>query len=173
MVDYVLSDEGDALRGADQCFQGGPLGLQLPLLVLVLTFGDFLEVAVNLGQLGVLEAQLGHAALVVDWYRGAVGHGLLDVVDADVVTEDPAGIGVGLLDGGAGEADEGGVRQGIAHVASEAVDEVVLATVSFVCDDHDVPAVGEGRHALAFLLGHELLDGREDDASAADLEEVA
>ena len=43
----------------------------------------------------------------------------------------------------------------------------------FVGDDHDVPAVGEGRHALTFLLGHELLDRSEYDASAADLKEVA
>jgi Ca2+-binding RTX toxin-like protein len=41
----------------------------------------------------------------------------------------------GFLDGGAGETDEGGVRQGVAHVAGEAVDEVVLAAVCFVGDD--------------------------------------
>ena len=45
--------------------------------------------------------------------------------------------------------------------------------MGFVGDDHDIPAVGEGRHALAFLLGHELLDGRKHDTAAADLEEVS
>ena len=73
--------------------------------------------------------------------------GALDVVDADVVAEDRPRVGVGLLDGRAGEADERGVGQRVAHVPGEAVDEVVLAAVGFVGDDDDVPPVGQQRHA--------------------------
>ena len=49
------------------------------------------------------------------------------------------------LDGRAGEADERGVGQGVAHVAGEAVYEVVLAAVGLVGDDDDVAPVGEER----------------------------
>ena len=54
MVNNVLGDEGDTFRGADQGFEGGPLGLQLTLLILVFAFGDFLEVAIDVGQRCVL-----------------------------------------------------------------------------------------------------------------------
>ena len=74
----------------------------------------------------------------MDGHRGAVLHGTLDVVDADVVAKDGPGVGVFQFYGGAGEADEGGVGQGVTHVAGEAVDEVVLAAVGLVGDDHDV-----------------------------------
>jgi hypothetical protein len=73
---------------------------------------------------------------------------------------------------------EAGLRQGVAHVAGEAVDEVVLAAVGFVGDDDDAPA-GEvapvRKHGVpvARLGGHELLDGREDDATAGDAELLA
>ena len=97
----------------------------------------------------------------------------LDVVDADVVAEHRAGVGVGLLDGRAGEADERGVRQRIAHVAGEAVDEVVLAAVRLVGDDDDVAPVGEHRMAVALLLGEELLDGGEDHAAGGHLQLLA
>ncbi len=39
---------------------------------------------------------------------------------------------VRLLDGRAGEADEARVRQGVAHVPGETVNEVVLGTVRFI-----------------------------------------
>ena len=74
------------------------------------------------------------------------------------------------LDRRAGEADERGVRQRVAQVAGEAVDEVVLAAVRLVGDDDDVRAVAEQRVRLAALVGHELLDRREDDAAGGDLQ---
>ena len=126
---------------------------------------DLLELGVDLRPLGSFELQLGEPALVVDRHRGAVVDGALDVVDADVVAEDRARVGVGLLDRRAGEADERGVRQRVAHVAGEAVDEVVLAAVRLVGDDDDVAPVREHRVAVALLLGEELLDGGEDDAA--------
>jgi hypothetical protein len=58
-------------------------------------------------------------------------------------------------------------------VAGEAVDEVVLAVVSLVGDDDDVAPVREHGVAVALLGGHELLDGREDDAAAGDAELLA
>jgi hypothetical protein len=58
-------------------------------------------------------------------------------------------------------------------VAGEAVDEVVLAAVRLVGDDHDVASVGERRVAVAPLLGQELLDRGEDDpASLAVLQQL-
>ena len=58
-------------------------------------------------------------------------------------------------------------------MAGEAVDEVVLAAVGLVGDDDDVAPVREHGVAVARLGGHELLDGREDDATTADAEPLA
>ena len=66
--------------------------------------------------------------------------------------------------------DERGVRQRVAHVPREAVDEVVLAAVRLVGDDDDVAPVGEHRVPVALLLGKELLDGGEHDAAGGDRE---
>ena len=96
----------------------------------------------------------------------------LDVVDADVVAEHRARVGVLQLDRRAGEADERGVRQRVAHVAREAVDEVVLAAVRLVGDHHDVAALGERRVPVALLLGEELLDGREHHAARGDRQQL-
>ena len=43
--------------------------------------------------------------------------------------------------------------QRVAHVAGEAVDEVVLAAVRLVGDHDDVPPVGEHGMPVALLLG--------------------
>ena len=100
-----------------------------------------------------IQLQLRQAALVVDRHGGVILHGPLDVVDADVVAEDRARVLVGQLDGRAGEADERGIGQRVAHVAGEAVDEIVLAAVRLVGDDHDVAALGEHRVPVALLSG--------------------
>jgi hypothetical protein len=89
-------------------------------------------------------------------------HRSLDVVDADVLAEHCAGVGVLQLNRRASEADERGVRQRVAHVAREPVDEVVLAAVCLVGHHHDVAAHGEGRVPVAFFLREELVDSRED-----------
>ncbi len=68
---------------------------------------------------------------------------------------------------------EARLRQGVAHVAGEAVDEVVLAAMGLVGDDDDVAPARKHGVAVARLGGHELLDGREDDATAADAELLA
>ena len=97
---------------------------------------------------------------------------LLDIVDGDVVAEDGAGVGVGLLDGRPGKADERGTGKSVAEVAGQAVDQIVLAAVGFIGDYDDVGAKRELRHSLA-LFGEELLDGGEDHASAGYLEQPA
>ena len=145
MLHQILGDEADALLGADDGFQRGPLGLELLLVVDFLAFGGFLEIRVDLRLFRRLQLQLGEAAFVVDGHGRLVLDGALDVVDADVIAEDRPRVGVGLLDRRAGEADEGGVRQRVAHVPGEAVDEIVLAAVRFVGDDDDVAPVGEQR----------------------------
>lgn len=140
MRHQIGGHEGEAFRIAHQRLQRGPLGFELFLLRQFLAFGDLLKLRVQLRQRAGVQAQLGDAALVIDRHRGLVGDGALDVVDADVIAEDRPCVRVRLLDGRAGEADEARVRQGIAHVAGETVDEIVLRTVRFVRDDDDVPA---------------------------------
>ena len=55
-------------------------------------------------------------------------------------------------------------------MAGIAVDEVVLAAVGFVGNDHDVAALGERRVGVALLLGEELLNGGEDHTARFDRE---
>ena len=110
------------------------------------------------GRRSLVQLQLGQAALVVDRHRGPVLHRALDVVDADVVPEHGARVGVLELDGRSREADERGVGQRVAHVAGEPVDEVVLAAVGLVGDDHDVVPLRQRGVGVALLLGVELLD---------------
>ena len=145
VVDQVLGNQRDALLRADQGLQRGPLGLELFLVLDFLALGGFLEVFVELRPLGFVELQFRQPAFVEDGDRGPVLHGPLDVVNADVVAEHGPRVLVGQLDGRAGEADERCLGQGLAHVPGEAVDEVVLAAVGLVGDDHDVAPVRKQR----------------------------
>src|SRR5205823_1601755 len=105
------------------------------------------------------------ATFVVDGYGSPILDGLLDIVDVDIIAEHSRGGLVRGLDGRAGEADEGGVGKGVAHVAGEPSYEIVLGAVGFVGDDDHVAAIGEERMVGTALLGHELLDGGEDHAA--------
>jgi hypothetical protein len=111
------------------------------LLLRLLSFGDRFEFLVDIRQIVLVQPKLGDAALVIDRRRRLVGHGALYVVDADVIAEDRARIGVRLLDRCAGEADERRVWQRVAQIARESVDQVVLDAVRFIGDDDDVAAV--------------------------------
>ena len=72
VLDQVFRDQANPLLAADECFQLGPLGLELLLATLFFPFGDFLKLGIDLGQLGFVQAQLGDAAFVVDRDRGLV-----------------------------------------------------------------------------------------------------
>src|SRR5450432_1438119 len=69
------------LRGP--CFERGPFRLELLFARQLFAFGDRFEFLVDLRQLALVQSQLGDAALVIDRHRRLVGHGALDVVDAD------------------------------------------------------------------------------------------
>ena len=154
MRDDVLGDEPEPGPGPGDGLELGPPGLQLLLALDFLALGHFLELGIDLRPLGLVQCQLGESALVVDRYGGAVLDGSLDVVDADVIAEHRARVGVLQLDRRAGEADERGIGERIAHVAGVAVDEVVLAPVRLVGDHHDVPALATTRDAgRPFLSG--------------------
>jgi hypothetical protein len=74
-------------------------------LLQLISFDDRFEFLVGV-------TQAWRRGSVIDRHRRLVGHGALDVVDADVIAEDHARIAVRLLDRCAGEADE-------RHVGSE------------------------------------------------------
>ena len=172
MLDQILGDEADALIRADDGFQRRPLGFELFLVGQFLALGGFLEVRINLRLLRRLQLQFGEAAFVEDRHGGLVLNSTLDVVDGNVIAEHGARVGVGLFNRCAGEADERGVGQRVAHVTREAVNEIVLAAVRFVGNHHDVAAVGQQRMLAAFVLGEKLLDGGEHHAAGRDGEEL-
>ncbi len=170
VIDKIAGDKPQALLGADQRLELRPFALQLFLPRDLFVFGDLLEFGIDLRLLRGLERQLGEPALVVDRHGGAVGHGALDVIDTDVVTEHGNGTGVLLLDGRAGEADEGGVGQRVAHVRGEAVNEIVLAAVGLVRQHHDVAPFGQERVLVALLFGEEFVDCGEHHAAGGNRE---
>lgn len=134
MRHQIGGHQRDAFRVAHQRLQRGPLRLELLLLRQLLAFGDLFKLRVELRQFGGIQAQLGtegakwgdgdgqrnalgearpsgaaresNAALVIDRHRGLVGDGALDVVDADVITEDRPRVRVRLFDGRAVEAHD-------------------------------------------------------------------
>ena len=159
------------LLGAHHRLQGGPLGPEALPAGNLLPFGDFLELPVQMGLLLFLQVELGHPALIVDGHRGPILHGPLNVIDADVVPEHPPGALIRQFYGGARKGHKAGPRQSIPHMPGEAVDEVVLAPVGLVGDDHDIPPLRQQRKLVPPLLWEELLDGGEDDPARGHLEQ--
>ena len=154
----VLGDDFEPVVAGDEVVFAAEVALQPPLLGFV-QLGGFEDALDVLVEVLVGDLQLGDAVLVVERDGRAVLDRLAEVVDADVVAEDLAGPLLLALDQRrAGEAEEGRVRQGVAHVEGEGV---VLAAVGLVGDDDDVVALGDHRVALA-ALGVELLDQGED-----------
>jgi hypothetical protein len=90
----VGSDQVDALLRSDHGLQLRPLALEPFFAGDLLVLGDLLEARVDPRLPRGVQSQLGQPPLVVDRDRCPVLHGLLDVVDADVVPEDGAGVGV-------------------------------------------------------------------------------
>src|SRR5690606_34515061 len=172
MRHQILSHKSNALFRPYERFQGCPFALQ-PFFagVVFLIFGELLKLLIQPRLFRLLEFDFRQAAFVVNGYRGAILYRPLNVVDGNVIAEHRAGVAVFLFDGLAGEADERGVGQGVAHVAGEAVDEVILAAVSLVGDDYDVAPFGKQRVAIAFVVGKELLDGGENHAAGGHLQQ--
>ena len=137
--DEILGDLLQPLIAGDEVILAGELALQLALLVVVEIGGRDQPLDVGV-EGGVGELQFGDAVLVVERDGGAVFDGLAEVVDADVVAEDIAGLLLPDDQRGAGEGEEGGLGQGAAHVGGELV---VLAAVRLIGDDDDVAAVGD------------------------------
>lgn len=119
--DEVLRHQPQPLLCADHRLELRPTALELLLALDFLALGGFLEIGGDLRALRFVERQFRRPALVVDRRRGAISHRALNVVDADVVAEDRARVGVSQLNRRAVEADEGGVQQGVVHVAYKAV----------------------------------------------------
>ena len=129
------------------------------------------------------------AAFVVNLHRGAVFHGLGDVVHIDIIAEHRRRIDVFGFNRRAGKTQVGGVGQRIAQIFGEAIDrsscrslarsrpsrrwfcaETVLGAVGFVGNDHDVLALGQ-RFVDVALFGLELLDGGKDHAPGSNFEQ--
>ncbi len=112
----------------------------------------------SVAQVLVGQLQFRDAVLVIQRDSGVIDHRLLEVVDADVIAEDLLGEFLAGHERRAGEADEGGVGQGVAHVERQ---QVVLAAVGLVGHDDDVGTLGQDRVLLA-ALDVEFLDQGED-----------
>ena len=111
-----------ARLGAHQLFQLRPARFAcLALGHVFLVLEHFFHVGVQLFDVGLVDAQLGQPAFVVDRHRRAIVHRVLDVVDADVVAKHCAGVLVGAFHRCAGEADKGGLGQGIPQVLGKTV----------------------------------------------------
>ena len=165
MIDDVLGDEGNALGRADHGFHTRPFAFQFFLSGNVFFFGDFLEVGIDFGAFFFLKFNFGEAAFIEDANGGAVLDGALDVVHVDVVAKDGGSAAIADFERRGGKADERGIRQGIAHMAGEAINEIVLAAVGFVGDDNDIAAVGEDGVLAPFAFREKFLNRGKNHAS--------
>jgi len=168
----------EPLVAADQGFHRAPLLLGAFGVGLVLVLQQGLDLGIDARPLGINQLDARKARFVVNRHRGAILHRAADVVDVDVVAEHRRSVHIGRLDGRAGEADEGGVGQGIAQVLCEAVGdlaglaghlglEAILAAVRLVGDDHDVGAIGQRRETGLVRRRGELLQRGEDHAAGS------
>jgi len=157
MRHQVLGHRLQPVVASDQVVLPGELPFQLLFLLLV-QLGFFKEVFHVLVQVVVDQLQLRDAVFVVERDGRAVGHGLLEVIDADIIAEDLPCLFLAHDQGRAGEGQKGGVGQGRAHIERQGV---VLAAVRFVGDDDDVGPFREHRMRFA-LLSAELVDQCED-----------
>ena len=147
MLHQILGNEADPFLRAHDRFQRRPLALEFLFVFQFLAFGRFLEIRVNFRLLLRFQFQLRQATFVVDRDRGLVFDRPLDIIDGDILTENRARVRVRLFDRRAGEPDERRVWQRVVHVPREAVNEIVLAAVRFVCDDDYVSTLGKCRHS--------------------------
>jgi hypothetical protein len=134
--------------------------------------GNGVEFGIEGRQRGGVQAQPGDATLVIDRHRGLIGDRALNVINGDVVTKHRPRVGVSLLDRRAGEADEGRLRQRIAQMPGEAVDQVILRAVGLVGDDDDIAPCAQLGHRRA-LGGQEFLDGGEHHPAAGHRQQPA
>ena len=113
-------------------------------------FGDDVVFLIDLLEDTFVQVEVDDAAFVVDGAGCAIFDRLSHVVDVDVVAENFAGAFVFGGDGGSGEADVGCVGEAVTdfscgsdgYFSGLCVDffvESVLAAMSFVGDDDDVP----------------------------------
>jgi len=119
------------------------------------------------------ELDFRQAAFVIDRHGSAIFDCLLDVVHVHVIPKDRLGVSVSQFDGRTSKANERGVRQGVAHVAGKAVNEVILAAVGFIRDHHHIASVRQGRVDPAVLLREEFLNGGEDDSPRSNREQAS
>ena len=160
VLDEVEADRLDAARGAGNRLLGRESLPDGGTLVRGAVGEDVVEDLVD-GPPDDLK--LGEPALVEDRHRRLVPDRLLDGVSVDVGAERLQGAAVLLVDGGAGEAEEAGVGQGLPHVRGEAP---VLRAVGLIHHDEDVGGLGQRRVHRRPLRGAagagdllELLDG--------------
>jgi hypothetical protein len=142
VVDDVEGDRLNPLRGPRK-------GLLVPVLLpdgLSLFLGSVSEDPVEEGVEGVpYDTKLSEPTFVEDRDGGPVSYGLLDRVRVDVRAERREGRPVVLVNGGSGEPEEGGVRQGLPHVAGE---PAVLGSVGLIGEDENVLGLVEDRELL-------------------------
>lgn len=117
--------------------------------------------------------QLDEARLVIDFDRGLIALGLLDVVGVNHIAEDRHRIGPAQTDRRAGEARPQRVRQRLGQIAREAFFEAILRAMRFIGNQDEVAA--RGQLGMIDLAGPqaEFFDGGEDDGAAFGLQEIA
>ena len=134
MLDQIAGNRLQPVLAGNQMVFPGERPLQLLLLRLV-QFGLYQQRFHVLVQVLVRQLQLGNAVLVVERHRRPVVYALLEVVDRDVIAEHLARLLFACNQRRTSEPNEGGIRQGQAHVHRQCI---VLAAVRLVGNDDDV-----------------------------------
>ena len=121
VLDQIPGDQAQALFRPDDGLDARPSAFQPLLFAFGLILGELRDLVVEYRLLVLVKLDAGKAALVIDRHGRAVLDAPVDVVNVDILAEHGGRIHILLLDRRAGEADEGGVRQGVAQILGEAV----------------------------------------------------
>jgi len=100
VFDQIPGDLGQAVGCADQPFHLGPTGDETLSLLDFFGFGELFNLLVEAGPLLFGQFELNEPVFVIDGDGRTVFDGAFDVIDADVVAEDRAGVAVFCFDGG-------------------------------------------------------------------------
>ncbi|MNJ49644.1 hypothetical protein D3C77_448890 [compost metagenome] len=177
VLDQVTRHLLQARLRTHKLFQRGPLAFGFfSADDVFFVFNNLFNLLIERVDFGLVNIQFGQTAFVENRHCCAIIHGILDVIDANVVTKHFAGITVFQGNGRACKAKEGGVLQcvmqmfGIAkHVLAclgvQPAFGTVLAAMGLIGYHHDIGAIREQRMRLFLFLQREFLHRGEDDAA--------
>jgi len=145
MLDYILSNELYPFLCADNCLELSPLGFKLFFPFKFFALCNLFKFRIDFRFFTLIEVKLGQAAFIIDGNRGLVFNRPLNVIDADIISENCSGISIGSFEWSSGKSYKRSSGQSISHMPGITVNKIILAAVGFIGYDHNIISSGKNR----------------------------